>query len=97
MGQKMCGNTAKARCCTNFRSSKGSTVERLLAMTLALSLAHAPSVPQGVGSDKLIKIVHVVMYLVCLVVLLSKLPHCHDRSPDHLSIVRAPYGNAGGG
>jgi hypothetical protein len=57
---------------TEFRSSRGSAVGPLLAMTLALSLEHAPSVPQGVGSDKLIKDVRTIMYLVCLVVLVSK-------------------------
>jgi hypothetical protein len=39
---------------------------------LGPSLEHAPSVPQGVGSDKLIKDVRTIMYLVCLVVLVSK-------------------------
>jgi hypothetical protein len=39
------------------------------ALPLGPSLEHAPSVPQGVGSDKLIKDVRTIMYLVCLVVL----------------------------
>jgi hypothetical protein len=40
-------------------------------MTLAPSLEHAPSVPQGVGSDKLINDVRTITYLVCLVVSLK--------------------------
>jgi hypothetical protein len=64
-----------ARRCTKFRkfrSSKDSAIEPLLAMTLPPSLEHAPLVPQGVESDILIKNVRTIMYLVCLVVLLSK-------------------------
>jgi hypothetical protein len=45
-------------------SSKGSAIEPLLATTLDLSLEHAPSVSQGVGSDKLIKDERTIMYLV---------------------------------
>jgi hypothetical protein len=77
MGQKMClvATRQNARRCTKvrkFRSSMDSAVEPLIAITLAPSLEHAPSVPQGVGSDKLIKDVRTIMYLVCLVALVSK-------------------------
>jgi hypothetical protein len=39
------------------------TFELPRAPPLSLSLEHAPSVPQGVESDKLIKDVHMIMYL----------------------------------
>jgi hypothetical protein len=60
-----------AACCHFVMS-----VEPLLAMTLAISLEHAPLVPQGVGSDKLIKDVRTIMYLVCLIVLLLSIKSC---------------------
>jgi hypothetical protein len=50
----------------HFEIFRDSAIEPLLAMTLVLlPLEHTPSVPQGVGSDKLIKDVRMIMYLVC--------------------------------
>jgi hypothetical protein len=47
-----------------------SSVEALLlAMASTLSLEHTPSVPQGIGSDELLKGVRMIMCLVYLVVL----------------------------
>ena len=67
-------------------------------MTLALSLEHALLVPQGAGSDQLINDVHTIVYLVCLIVLLSKescgkeYVNCHHAiiTVVHLSVRHPP-------
>jgi hypothetical protein len=67
-------------------------------MTLALSLEHTPLVTQGAGSDQLMNDVHTIVYLVCLIVLLSKescgkeYVNCHHAiiTVVHLSVRHPP-------